>query len=196
MPFPTPLTPFTIQSVFQVVTLAALGLGVPVGPIDPLYALVRVDWQTQGQPTGTVTEDMVYVRAVEEDNPYNRIREVTYQPIDSVTMTHVTSYTRVWRVDWTLYGPNSFDRARVLRSAMFSQATHDQLAGSQLYLLTDVAAPQRVPEFFQEQWWERTDFSVLLNEFVTETAVVGSVGSVEIIVEDVTGERADFTVTA
>lgn len=192
MTYPVPLTPFAIQSVLQAATLAALGLS------PTAFNLVRVDWQTQGQPTGTVNDDITYLRALEVDNPYNRVRDVQTLPNDSQTVLQLTTYTRVWEIAWTLYGPNSFDHARILRSAMFQQAIHDELALWQLYLVTDVQAPQRVPEYFQGQWWERVDFSVLLNEAVSETLVIGSVESVEVIIEDATSPPplADFTVTA
>lgn len=190
MPFPTPLTPNTIQITLQAVTLVALGLS------PTAFNLVKVDWPTQGQPFSGVGNDVTYLRAVEEDNPYNKVRDVETVPNNSTTVTLVTTYTRVWRVSWTIYGPNSFDNARILRSAMFQQAAHDALALKQLYMVTEVQAPQRVPEYFSGQWWERVDFSVLMNEAVTETLVTGSVASVEVVVEDSTGVLDDFTVTA
>lgn len=190
--FQIPLTPFAIQSILQATTLAALGLS------PTAYSSVRVGWPTQGQPYGDIGADTVYLVAIEEDNPYNRSRDVQTTPNDSQTVLLVTTYTRVWRINWTLIGPNSFDNARILRSAMFQQAIHDELASSQLYLVTDIASPQRVPEYFQSEWWERTDFSVLLNELVTETLVANSVESAEVIVVDVTSPPplADITVTA
>lgn len=97
-------------------------------------------------------------------------------------VTKITNYTRVWEVYFTVYGPNSFDNARKIRSRLFDQDIHDQFAQSQLYWVTDPPAPRRVPEFKDEQWWERVDFTARFNEFVTETYTAPVVQSAEIIV--------------
>lgn len=54
---------------------------------------------------------------------------------------------------------------------------------------------RRMPEPFDKQWWERSDFSCEMYEFVTETITRQTVKSVEVIVEDAQGMIADFTVT-
>jgi hypothetical protein len=161
---------------------------------------VRVGWQPQGQPAWQITDDVVVLNAVEDDDVYNRVRDVQTLPNDTVSLIQLTTYTRVWRAMFTLYGPNSFDRARILKSALYQQTSHDTLASANLYLVTDVIAPQRVPELYEKQWWERVDFSFQLNEAVYEAPTVPSVASVEIIVEDAASSiagvpLADFTVT-
>lgn len=181
----------------QIMTLSVLGLG------PTAFAQVRVGWQRQGQPAWTVDEDVVILNAVEDDDAYNRTRDVQYEITELNPpggLTQVTTYTRVWRVMWTFYGPNSFDRARQLRSGLFLQAPHDSLALSNLYLVTDVSAMQRVPELFEQQWWERVDFSCQFNEAVTEIPIVNAVKSVEVTVDDAVSSEvgtplADVTIT-
>jgi hypothetical protein len=95
----------------------------------------------------------------------------------------VVSYQRTWRVFWTLYGPNSFDRARRLKSWLLDDAGHNYVAGSNVFLVTDVSAPRRVPEEINAQWWERVDFEAQFNENVVETSTADSVASAEVIVE-------------
>jgi len=196
MSYPTPLTPDTLQKLMQTVTQTALGVS------NTDYASVRVGWQQQGQPAWGINEDVVILNAVEDDDPYNRVRDQKTALNDSASVILLTTYTRVWRVMWTFYGPNSFDRARQLRSAMLAtgvappaQTAHDVLALSNVYLVTDLTAPQRVPELYEKQWWERVDFSCQFNEFVTEAPIVPSVASAEIIVEDSSGVVADIDVT-
>lgn len=201
--FPTPLIPSTINKALQQATLSMLGLA------NNAYNLVRVGWQTTGQPFENVADDICYLRAVEDDDPYNRVRDVRIFPTNYDEglyneggyddpqavggFTQVTTYTRVWRVSWTLYGPNSFDRARMLRSALFGQSSHDLFAGSNLYFVTDVSAPRRVPEYFNGEWWERMDFEAQFNEAVSEVEAITTVGSVEVILEDKNGILADIT---
>lgn len=207
-----PLTPDVIQPLMQIVTMMALGLT----PTDPSAAsLVRVGWQTQGQPARLISEDVVYIRCVEEDDEYNRIRdqEVADAPPTQVLISSI--YTRVWRTFWTFYGPNSFDHARAVKSFLFSQTGHDALLGAfgtygqlpfgaggygggtiSVYLVTDVISPRRVPELRNGQWWERVDFDCQFNEQVTETEVVNAVASTEIITETENGVVSDVVVSS
>jgi hypothetical protein len=190
--YPTPLTPNQIDLVVQQVTIAALGLTLqsPANPADPAYAAVRVGWQQQGQPFLKITEDVVFLRCAEEDDQYNRVRDVSINSQDQQLM----QYTRVWRVWWTLYGPNSYDNSRIIRSALFSQATHDIFSSAQLYFVTNPSAPQRVPEEKDGQWWERVDFSARFNEFVTETPPVTYADSVVVTLENSGGVIATIPV--
>lgn len=199
---PLPLVPKTIEPAMQFITLVALG----VDPADPnAFKKVRVGWQTQGQPAWDIKEDVVFIRCVEEDDAYNRIRdeEVFDDEEDATKVDLLTQYTRVWRTFWTVYGPNSFDRARVIRSSLFTQKIHDLLltgqsygvqpygtggyggGGAPLYLVTDVAAPRRVPELYDGQWWERVDFDCQFNEDTRELELVNAVASVEVDIEKV-----------
>lgn len=189
--YPTPLTPNQIDLVMQSATIAALGLALqsPANPADPAYAAVRVGWQQQGQPAFKVTEDVAFLRCAEDDDQYDRIKHPSI-----VNGQQLFQYTRVWRVWWMLWGPNSFDRARILRSSLFSQAIHDLLSAASLYLVTNPRAPQRVPEHKDNQWWERTDFSAQFNEMVTETPPVTFATSVEILGYTDQGQFCDITV--
>lgn len=182
---PTPLTPVAVNVIIQEMTISVLGL--PANAFDQ----VRVDWQTQGQPFQGIADDICYLRSVEEDDEYNRVRDLETVFNDDDTVTVITSYTRIWRTFWTLYGPNSFDRARMLRSALFKDVSHDALAKYSLYLVTDPAAPIRVPEYEDGQWWERVDFSAQFNEAVVEPETTGFIKSVEVIVQSDAGVIAD-----
>lgn len=188
-PFPTPLTPKTIDLAVQAATIAMLG----ISPTDAArYGKARVGWQTTGQPGWLITDDVVFNREAEVDDDYNRVRDFHYQNKDAAALVEVTLYTRVWAVFWTLYGPNSFDRARMIRSALFTQAGHDLFAGVNLFLVTDVGAPVRAPELFGSQWWERVDLEAQFNEQVAEAPLVGTAASVEIILENEQGVQRDF----
>ena len=76
------------------------------------------------------------------------------------------------------------------KTIMFSE----RLAQNNLWLQTDFDTPRRVPEQFANQYWERWFFRVRFNEFVTETLVQPTIGSVEIIIEDRTGILSDQVV--
>jgi hypothetical protein len=196
----TPLTPNLIEPLMQLITMVGVGL-------DPTVAAsakaVRIGWQTTGQPASDITEDVIYIRCTEEDDLYNRIRDeeiADVLPEPSTQLQITTTYTRVWRTFWTLYGPGSFDKARQIKSALFKQKIHDMLLGAYgtfqllpnpgayanlaLYLVTEIMAPTRVPENFGGQWWERVDFACQFNEGVTEVDTVNAVVSTEVFIEE------------
>lgn len=176
-PFPTPLTPKGISQVIQTATIAMLGIA---STDATRYSQVRIGWQTSSQPAWTITDDVTIVSAIEVDDQENRIRDFVYQEKGETQATEVTLYTRVWRVMWSIHGPNSFDNARKIRSALFTQVGHDLFSGSLLYLVTDVSAPVRAPELFAAQWWERVDLFAHFNEQVVEAPVLGTAASVDI----------------
>ena len=198
-----PLVPKQIEPLFQKLTLAVGGLQLTqTQPNNPLSS-VRLGWQTQGQPASQVQEDIIYVRAIEDDDLYNRQRDINtlVNPQDDATLLQVTTYVRVWKVFWTVLGPNSFDNARLIHSALMTDLTTKYLlAKANLYLVTDVVAPLRVPDQWPGgEWGERVDFSARFNEQVTEVPVeVNKVASVEIIIDDATSPPplADFVVNA
>lgn len=194
-----PLTPIQMETAAQAITISMLGLPAPtnVAPPaqDPSYFAVRVGWQQQGQPFQTIDQDVTYVMADEVDDPYNRVKDVSYSQTTVVdqdenivtTLTKTTNYTRIWEIMWCSYGPNSFDNSRLLRTRLFDQDVKDAFANWQLYFVTDPAAPRRVPEEKDGQWWERTDFTCRFNEFVTELRSEDFITSAELVVYDAEG---------
>lgn len=190
----TALSPQAISTALQSLTVTMLG-------IDPTtdtaaYSKVRIDFPTKGDPAWGIGDDVCLIKAIEEDSAYNRVRDRVLAPNDETTVLATDTYVRVWRVTWTFYGPNSFDHARLLKSALFSfDFAHDALLASNLVCVTDFPAPMRAPELFQGQWWERTDFSLRLNEAVTETVTIPTIASAEVQLWTAKGEVADLTIT-
>lgn len=185
-----PLFPIQIQEVFQALVIQILGL--PLG--DAAYSAVRVGWQTQGQPAQSVKDDVVYVRAETVDSEYSRQRDLKSVYDGPTLLSQVVTYIRVWKINFNFWGPNSFDHARVVHSALMTdQGTHDFLSNALLALVTDPPVPRRVPEEAAGQWWERTDFWADFNELVTESTTVNAVASAEVIIETRDGVVADIT---
>lgn len=185
----TALTPTTITENVQTLTCGVLGIN------PPDYSKVRVAWQQQGQPFSTdPTMDVCYVSCVPQDDDYNRVRDQLLSGPYTGPITETWTYTRGWKVSWFFYGPNSSDNARAVWSSLFTDYAAAQLAAVNLYAVTDPPSPTRLPQELNGQWWEYADFHVELYEQVTETIEDGSATSVEIKVEDSSGQVADITV--
>jgi hypothetical protein len=189
----TGLTAQQMNIIWQNLVLQCLGI-TPSSTADAIaYAKVRVDWPPPGQPGWKLHEDVAFLRAVEVPDFYNYAHEV--QPATTeVSYSETTIYTRVWEIAFIFYGPNSFDRARQVKACLYQDFAHDILAASNLYLITTLGTPQRRPELFANQWWERVDFSVRLNEQVTDTLTKPTMASVEVIIQDADGIVGDITV--
>ncbi len=184
----TALTPLAVGTLFQTLTSGMIG----VSPADP--SQVRLEWPTQGQPFGvTPAQDVCFLACMPTEDAYSKVRDRLNTQAGEEVQENWT-YTRPWRISWVFYGPNSTDRARAVWSATFMDYFNDQLALSNLYLLNDPAAPRRVPEELNGQWWERADFSIGLYEQVNETILDTPATSVEVKVFDSSGQVADFTV--
>lgn len=191
---PAPLTPKQLEIIMQAATCQMLG-------IDPATdtaagSKVRIGWQVAGQPYAQdPSVDVCVLRAVEEDNPYDKLRDRKLIVNDEETDISEEQYTRVWRVFWVLYGPNSFDHARLIRSGLLADAVHDLLANSSIFAVPEIGAPVRLPEVSNGQWWERVDLECLFYENVLEDTVINTVLSSEVILKTPAGVAADFTVT-
>jgi hypothetical protein len=185
-------SPDTLLLILQPLTAQMLGIDPTTDP--NAYAKVRVSWQPVGQPAWSINEQICVMKAVEEEDDYNRIRDTILASAVSGSVEQIIGYTRVWRVTWNFYGPNCFDQGRLVRDAMFLDWTTLALALRKLYLVTDVGRVVYVPEEFQGQFFKRADLSMRLNAQVTDTIVVNAVTSAEVIGYTAAGEVFDIEV--
>jgi hypothetical protein len=173
------------------------GLQVDVTAVGPSASanFVRLEWPQQGAPFGNATDDVCYLGCFPQDDPYDKIRDeiTTAGPGDVVT--EEWNYTRAWRVHWTFYGPNAFDRAAALRSALFIEYFTDQLSLSNVFPVSAYSAPVRLPELINGQWFDRVDFECEMYENVSASIQDQTVISVEVIGKDDAGTIFDVTVT-
>jgi hypothetical protein len=198
MPYPngqalvsSALTQQQMNVLMQSLTCGMLGLPLPSTTKPSGYAAVRIDWPVEGQPfVPTPQTDGCFLACVTEDNPYTRVRNRTFTGVGPIVENW--TYTRGWRVSWTLYGPNCVDRARQIHSAVvFMDYFADALSLSNLFVVTDPAEPTYLPENFNAQWWPRADFAVNMYENVTETISDGVATSVDVLVY----EDADLNIS-
>lgn len=133
-------------------------------------------WQPTSQPGPTFSQDACYLRVYpDEDTQFTSLRDQylsTNSENPTTTLNRNISYSRIWNMALTLYGPNAFDRARLIRTALFLDWCKYALRATNLFLITNVPAPRRVPEKFQGQWWQRVDFAPRFYEGVSEVQTV------------------------
>lgn len=160
----TILTITQIEDLFQSVTSQILGT------TDP--SAVRIGWPTDGAPGWEINQDVCFILVNFNDDPTNQQIETSYQTLDSNDATVNTTYTQGVRVSWTIYGPNSFNNAGLIRSSLVQENYRNILAASNVALVTAIPMPTRVPELFNSQWWERSSFYANFNELVNRQSSV------------------------
>ena len=135
---------------------------------------VRIAWPTNGAPTWKIDEDVTFLRITPVDDKMARQQNIIYNPHeqDKAYAKKQTGYTRVHKINWTLYGPNSYDNADIIRHLIFDYDYMQKFKVKNLFLVTDVPMPTRLPEYYNGQWWERTDFSATFNEAVIRESKV------------------------
>ena len=159
------LTLKQIEDFFQNITSLMLGLDM-TQQIN--QGKVRISWPTGGAPSWKITEDIIFLRITPIDDKMARQLNVIYNvdELDNSYLKKKIGYTRVHKIDWTLYGPNSYDNADIIRNLIFDFDYMSEFKEKNLFLITDVPMPTRLPELYNSQWWERTDFSATFNESV------------------------------
>ena len=185
------LTQSEIDAALQTLTCGVLGIN------PPNYSIVKIVWPTEGQPfTKTPAQNCCYLSCVTSDSDYSRVRDRVLSTSGAQAL-ETWLYTRNWRVNWTVYGPDSTDWARMIHSATFMEYFNSALAAYNLYPVEDPPEPTRLPEQFNAQWWERSDFHIDMYEQVTETILDGVATSVEIKLYNGSTDDpvADVTVT-
>jgi hypothetical protein len=165
----TILTIQEINSFFWSLTVQMLGLD-PAAPAN--QDRVRKAWPVKGSPTWKIDDNVAFLLVNYDDDSITRQVDVSYINVGTDTADRVMSYTRVLRINWICYGPNSFNDMDLIRSSLFLPKFTQLLAASNLALITEVPVPMRSPELFNGQWWERTSFYARFNELVVRHSSV------------------------
>lgn len=160
---------------------------VAIGADANAFFKVRVGWQKDGMPGWGPSQDVVTCMAVVTDDRYNRIRDVSQSQLNDTTNTQTTDYTRAWEMRFSVYGPNSTDNARLIKSCLRLDWVRSIFSAVNLYLVPDERDPLRFPENFNKQWWDRSDFRAKYYEAVQETITQQTVATAEVIVEAAIG---------
>lgn len=171
-----------IEDFFQEITCKMLNIDLSK---EENQDKVRIAWPTGGAPGWKINDDIVFLRITPIDDKLARELNICYDPVknDEPYAKKKVGYTRVHKIDWTLYGPNSYDNADILRHMIFDTKYMKKFKEKNLFLITDVSMPTRLPELYNGQWWERTDFSATFNEGVTRESEVPYIKSANFILK-------------
>ena len=129
---------------------------------------VRLAYQEDSQPFHEYDRNICHYYIQATDDPVNRQIDTRYHPVDETKTQQVSSYNRVITLDITLYGPDAYDRAVLLRMDLLEPTLNWDLAAKGLYVIPDIAEPQQMWEPYNNKWWPRVDMQVRYNNLVTD----------------------------
>lgn len=179
--------PLDIETIFQSMAAQIFGFDVTNAEVSQAvlqqaWDTVRVAWQAEGQPAWSRKANVCIVRATLDDDPFSRTRDGLWADVElnAAQVQEQQSYTQVWSVHFMLYGPTAAQRARLLASAFFQDWVHDALVPLNLYALANWPRPVYAPELFEGQYWNRFDYQLKFNEFVSESIIVPSVAEMDV----------------
>jgi hypothetical protein len=178
------LTKSEIEDIFQALTMRILNIPSTLNGRPINQDKVRISWPSAGAPAFKITDDVTFIQITPVNDPIVQQHDVEYSSKDSSTAYRKAAYTRVHQVRWTLYGPNSFDNADLLRHGLFLFDYFEYLAAQNIYLITYVQSPVRAPELFNGQWWERTDLYANFNEGVQRVSEVPYITSTNVQIKE------------
>lgn len=151
---------------------------------------VRLAYQEDSTPFHDYRSNVCYYYIQAADDPVNRQIDTRYHPVDETKTQQVSSYNRVIALDITLYGPDAYDRAVLLRMDLLEPTLNWDLAAKGLYVIPDIAEPQQMWEPYNNKWWPRVDMQVRYNNLVTdERHTVNYLSSADITVVSEQTER-------
>ena len=183
-----------IEDFFQNITSQILGLDMTK---DENQGKVRLAWPTSGAPSWKINEDVVFLRVTPIDDKVARTLNISYdtQEEDNEYLKKKIGYTRVHKIDFTLYGPSSYDNADLIRYSLLDpHLFKSEFKIKNIFVIPDIPMPTRLPELYNAQWWERTDFSAAFNEGVVREQQTPFIQSVEIELITDKGQTIDIPI--
>lgn len=171
-----------IEDFFQNLITEMLGLD-PALPQN--QDVVRIGWPEDGAPAWKRNDDRVFLKINTKNNEYNRPKDITYANKDIDNASYIMEYTRSLEVQLTLYGPNSFDNAQTIANSFLIPGFLELCSVNGLFLDTNINDPQRSPELFNGQWWDRSNLIVVFNEYMKIESTIPYIKTVDITINDV-----------
>lgn len=151
-------------------------------------------FQPNGQPGFEITQNLIYLNVSPQDDPNDKQQYTLYGPGDNLNATGATTYTTVFSVDFTLYGPNSYDNAVMIKSRILNDDIREIMTNQLVFPVADIPAPRYAPYDFNDQYYNRTDLTVTIYVGSIRTASVPYLQSAAIISIPDVGPQIPFFV--
>jgi hypothetical protein len=119
--------------------------------------------KTGSAPMHEPENSMIYVYVSPTDDGYGQQHHLSYLNGKEVEgeMTEVDEYTEEYAVIFSLYGQDSYDRARALRDGIYGVAVKEFLWGKHIHPKVGLPALVQTHEIINTLWVNRCDVNVV-----------------------------------
>ena len=162
-------------------------LGAPLNSQPPP---VRQTWQRYGEPDFKITDNVIFMQLMYESG--NDVARPLHSFVEDYgeDIKETKTQTRVLRLRLIAYGENGTENIYKIRTAIYGGIK--KLRQNGIYAIPSDDEPRYAPELFAGQWWERTEFDFLFNQYAEYSNVVTTIEHVPINVK-LNGESAIIT---
>jgi hypothetical protein len=143
-----------------------------LGIDDTDNASVRIPYGASSE-TGSAAahspeKSVCYVHVEPTDDGYGVQHHKSYQngATESDGMTEVDEYTEEYAVIFSCYGPDSYDRARLIRDGLFSLEVKRMLGARRVYFKPSTPPLAQTHDVINTQWVKRCDLTATFYAYV------------------------------
>ncbi|WP_427112436.1 phage neck terminator protein [Megasphaera sueciensis] len=140
---------------------------------------IRYEYPTEGAPDWNITDNIVFINSQELSDEYARLPFTRYVNQDDTVIAERVR-TRVWKVLFTSYGPDSYDMSNALRDGFISEAITRKMTPSGVFLIPNWPNCIQANEMWAGRWWQRWDLTLSFNEEYVTTEDVGHIDQIHI----------------
>jgi hypothetical protein len=118
--------------------------------------------ETGTAPGFTRDQDVCFIYVIPVDDGYGQQHHITYVPDEdpaSDLLTRIDKHTDIYDVRFTLYGPNSFVRARSIKDGLYRDDIRRLLKQSGFHLKAGIPPVVYLRENRESEWWWRHDIT-------------------------------------
>lgn len=146
--------------------------------LDPNKGEIRRAYQLQSQPGWRHTDNVISFWLTNNSDIYHEDIMDSYD--FSGPMVKNSTFTQVLSCNISCYGPNSKDMALLIWAGIQSDENRLALSKLKIYPVPKNAPPNYVPYQYNNQWWNRTDITLIFNVYTNISNEINSIKSVEI----------------
>ena len=141
---------------------------------------VRQSWQMHGGPDFKITDNVIFMQLMyESGNDVSRPLHTFESDADKDIQVTKTQ-TRVLRLRLIAYGNNGSEDIYKIRTAIYGGLK--VLRQNGIYVIPSDDEPRYSPELFGGQWWPRTEFDFLFNQYAEYKNTVTTIEQVPVTV--------------
>lgn len=142
---------------------------------------VRKSWPTGGAPAWKITDDVLFLKIFDQQGQDISMPIDTVMENDGEDLKSYKGQTRVLRLNLVAYGPHCYDNLLTVRR-YYQTAKNADIRAADIYLIPGTDTPQRLPELFSGQWWDRADLDLYFNSLVECDEPVNAIKEVPVTV--------------